>query len=829
MGKIETLTYDFTAEDDWRFTGWSVDVAIQSGQLFLSCTSSFFSLESADRWDFTESSCLIKASQVVNASDGSTETYFGLDAGGSNTIQIGYQNGSILFSEDIAGSRNSVSVPYSTFEHAWWRVRQSAGTIYWDTSSDGSFWTTQRTRTSATDWSSCLLFIGSGQGGGAPTPGSSLFDHLNLPTVASVPGQAFDGATVEVEFTTGNWVNITPYVMLPFSIHQGRNTEFTEIDPGTLTLALDNADGRFMPGNGGSPYFPGVTKGKRVRVKVVKGGVSYTRFVGIIQSWDADFPTSTTYGARAYIKASDSLARLAQRRLRSNFTEAAIAQARTDGVAIDAYEAVGSVVGFNSTLTNYSTDAARSTSATYVYSSTDNVLSFTSDTDASIGGIVTCRGGPASSSKTDPGFRANSQQFIMHLKSPSQVIDVAAGVISAAGLFGSVTNAYLMYANNALAQGLYLYDNARTTILSFLTNVPVGQFVRVTAVMNLGNNARSDWSVVRLDGTTASVSSVNFDIRQVLDVTFPGLNGTPPEGAGFGGIVAMGSRTAIDYRDSYVAAQGRTLSNRLDQLISACSQLPVSWTKIGTLSTPVVTGNWSGRSALDVAREMMRSTDGILWARARDSQVMLIGRDILYPSAPIVTLDIDGDLTTPPKLQDSTDAKPTRIDIQFPGGSSFAIDSAAEALGESRSQTFTTVNATEPAARAIAQAFLDRANGGLRISQMTLDLTNAAHDLTASLFDETSTLGGLYPTQRIRVNVFPEMFGVNAFEQFIQGWTETYGANNTASITFDLTPTPTLVTSPGYQSTRIGPSSAVMQASRRRRVKSRPFVFVRNR
>ena len=44
-----------------------------------------------------------------------------------------------------------------------------------------------------------------------------------------------------------------------------RRDELSETQPGTATLRLDNADGRFTPGNASSPYYPFVRRNAPIR------------------------------------------------------------------------------------------------------------------------------------------------------------------------------------------------------------------------------------------------------------------------------------------------------------------------------------------------------------------------------------------------------------------------------------------------------------------------------------------------------------------------------------------------------------------------------------
>lgn len=69
-----------------------------------------------------------------------------------------------------------------------------------------------------------------------------------------------------------SWFDISKWVYIArgneVEVNYGRPDEFSQVQPSRLTLNLDNSDGRFTPGRAASPYYPNVTKGKRIRVDV---------------------------------------------------------------------------------------------------------------------------------------------------------------------------------------------------------------------------------------------------------------------------------------------------------------------------------------------------------------------------------------------------------------------------------------------------------------------------------------------------------------------------------------------------------------------------------
>lgn len=80
-----------------------------------------------------------------------------------------------------------------------------------------------------------------------------------------------------------NWVNITGYVndrLGPVTVTYGRQTELQAVNPGSLTLTLNNNDHRFTSGNPTSPYYPGWREGMRIRVRETVGPRQFIHFDG---------------------------------------------------------------------------------------------------------------------------------------------------------------------------------------------------------------------------------------------------------------------------------------------------------------------------------------------------------------------------------------------------------------------------------------------------------------------------------------------------------------------------------------------------------------------
>jgi hypothetical protein len=106
--------------------------------------------------------------------------------------------------------------------------------------------------------------------------------------------------TMEVEFTSGTWTDVSTFVdwVRGVQTKQGRSTEFDDVAPGQMTFVLQNVPdvttgvAPFTPDSPVSPYYPNVTKGKRVRFTVYRGATAYQRFIGWTQAWTVDLSES---------------------------------------------------------------------------------------------------------------------------------------------------------------------------------------------------------------------------------------------------------------------------------------------------------------------------------------------------------------------------------------------------------------------------------------------------------------------------------------------------------------------------------------------------------
>lgn len=111
-----------------------------------------------------------------------------------------------------------------------------------------------------------------------------------------------------------DWTDVTDKVlgMEGVECSRGRADEMSACEPGTLSLVLDNSDGRFTWGYGSGLYFPDVKPGKQIRVSVSadEGLTWWPRFTGYVDGWPTAFADDVAVDIRCPITAVDRLSRL---------------------------------------------------------------------------------------------------------------------------------------------------------------------------------------------------------------------------------------------------------------------------------------------------------------------------------------------------------------------------------------------------------------------------------------------------------------------------------------------------------------------------------------
>jgi hypothetical protein len=164
------------------------------GRARIPCTTGYAGLKSGSVYTLTGSGITIRlhppapngavsavASCLVLTSTGGTDAGFIVDSAQTAVglyLREGYADGAAVF------------LTYNSTDHAWLRFRESAGTLYWDTSPDGVDWTNRRTATTpawAADTNLAFLIEGHRDAG---ADDFIEVDAVNAPPLSTVTGAA---------------------------------------------------------------------------------------------------------------------------------------------------------------------------------------------------------------------------------------------------------------------------------------------------------------------------------------------------------------------------------------------------------------------------------------------------------------------------------------------------------------------------------------------------------------------------------------------------------------------------------------------------------------
>jgi hypothetical protein len=100
-------------------------------------------------YDLTSSAGYINVTQIASAAT-NADCSFTMTASSGNLVAWQTEAGTLYAQHIIGGVQtNLFSVTFSSTTHAWWRIRESGGTSYWDTSTNGSNWTNRFSESNA--------------------------------------------------------------------------------------------------------------------------------------------------------------------------------------------------------------------------------------------------------------------------------------------------------------------------------------------------------------------------------------------------------------------------------------------------------------------------------------------------------------------------------------------------------------------------------------------------------------------------------------------------------------------------------------------------------
>lgn len=201
MAKTQTLIDNFATASATKWGGYGANPSVASGRLSITPTGSYPGIYSAVTYDFTSSYIMVQLVQAPNVGNGTSSACLNIQVSSGNAEQILVEGSSLIFRETVSGSNSDTSVTYSATTHAWLRIRESGGTVYWDTSADAINWTNRRSKAIgiASPTSATVNFI-AGYYGTEPSPGTAIFDNFNI---AVPPANIAQGWTVGMRSSLG--------------------------------------------------------------------------------------------------------------------------------------------------------------------------------------------------------------------------------------------------------------------------------------------------------------------------------------------------------------------------------------------------------------------------------------------------------------------------------------------------------------------------------------------------------------------------------------------------------------------------------------------------
>jgi hypothetical protein len=198
-------------------------------------------------YDLTNDSISVNMNQRPNGSNNSSEAYLIFNGNGgdwNNRVYIGWSAGFFIMSEQVNGVVSSTSVAANLDN--FFRIRHSAGTLYWETSPDGISWTTRRSKVAgAVDYTKGKIAIQAGNYTNDPAPGSAKFDDVNiLPNVSVKTASDFAAISVaEIESvqTTGTGPDET----VAISVSEQSSTLVSQSRTDTTAISVSETSALF--------------------------------------------------------------------------------------------------------------------------------------------------------------------------------------------------------------------------------------------------------------------------------------------------------------------------------------------------------------------------------------------------------------------------------------------------------------------------------------------------------------------------------------------------------------------------------------------------------
>lgn len=597
---------------------------------------------------------------------------------------------------------------------------------------------------------------------------------------------------VEIAFNAGyatpaasrTWTDVTSYVLQVsgVGVEHGRRDEYSVAEFNSLSLVLNNADGRFTPGLASSPYYPNVKLGRPIRVTSTPSGqAASVRFVGYVDSWPVEWPGVVEAFAECRITARSRMARLGRGvELRSLVEEEILA----DGP--DAYyplaEMEGAVTASDASGNGEPTLGQAGTGDAVVFGTAMGQLGVQGATFAEGGQVLrTTVGRPMTPSLT--AFTVECCALVSSGQSVQAIAVLPPGEIEAGTSGGRPGYGYftLKIGATGLAQ-VEFTDTSEVNDLIADADSVAGAPAHLAAAFANGGTME-----LFVNGASQGTATVGNWPTVVEDFVIGFNTGTGSPSATLAHVavhssVLSSARIAAHAEAFLTGFAGETCAERLTRY--------AGYAGIPTAETDFETGqvadlahiDTTGKTALAVMREVEATEGGALFD-ARDGTLTFHDRAHRYATTAAVTLDVDAGEVAPayaPVLDDVA----LRNDVTATGAGGVTArvvdaDSVADHGAYRESLDLATTNPDEPFGAASWRVG-NYAEPAVRVPTLTVELATLSPARQAAVL-------ALGVGDKISVTNLLAQSDTSTKSFFIEGYAEAVGSA-THTLTFNVSP-----------------------------------------
>lgn len=582
---------------------------------------------------------------------------------------------------------------------------------------------------------------------------------------------------VEIEFTAGAWTDVSSFVQLGAGIQitMGRDTAFSDIQPGTCTFTLDNIPDAttgicpFTPDSALSPYYPNIVEGKRVRV-ISNKTVDVQRFIGYITAWTPDIGDGVT-GSVA-VTAVDLMATFERVTLNGGAAEWTKYLNRLNGAVWDYWpldddSASTSLRNLNPVGNRATVDLSGDGLGSIQFGPPDGLL-----TD----GMMTLTPSTAAA-PTGPILQLTPTGTVKVFQIWFRTTSTAAKMVVGAFYNGATTVFSLQVQSGSLG----VYDSAGALYATVKITANDGQWHSAVFVTDVATPTTTN-VYFDSEGAIPAAYVLPYDMRTTNRISVGGASASSglntyvfdgdisglgiSDGNTFGGYEKRASTRSLVSAQSYFS----------NELLKYYAYNFTGYTILGGADDRTVARMpLAGVTLASALATLARTVGGTIWFNPRAATYGAVEFRTQAASRSdnvLRTITMGADDVLGQQWRRSTDANPTRMIASSQFGSVESVDTVAEDAGVPRRDESVETTAGSIEATGNVAALTRSASARMQLQSFSVDLVTATADLYTSCMD------AMAPGVRLRAGSLPSaMFGVTYTDVYVQGWTETITAD----------------------------------------------------